>query len=299
MTGLVLVTGGAGFIGHHLVKALVAQGRSVRVIDDLSTGWRVPGPCAQFMKADVTERAREAVEGVELVYHLAANPSIANSMDNPRHSKSDSEATRAILVAAAAAKVRKVIFASSCSIYGDLTNKGPQSPYAQSKLDGENYCRKFEREGRIKAPVLRLFNVYGPGQSEEGTFVIPSMLKRLMEKKPVEITGDGHQTRDFIYIDDVIRAFIRSEWAALPEPVDVGTGKAISIHELALMVKEITGGGLRIEKSPSRPGESRHAEADPRLLARELGIWNPTALSVGLGKTFDWMKKNQLERVRS
>ena len=213
---LQVVTGGAGFIGSHLVRSLVAQALPVRVVDDLSSGSAANVPSeVEFVKADVVDAAEEAVRGAEVVYHLAAQVSVPKSVEDPRGShRATAESLIAVLDAARKAGVKRVVYASSSAVYGDVPGlprretqvPAPMSPYAIAKLVGEQYAAWYAEHG-LETVVLRFFNVYGPGQDPASPYAaaIPRFLRLVKANEIVTVFGDGSQTRDFTYVADVVR----------------------------------------------------------------------------------------------
>jgi UDP-glucose 4-epimerase len=216
----VVVTGGAGFIGSHLAEALRAQGRRVRVVDNFSTGRRsnVP-PGAELLEGDVNDVAADAVRDASIVYHLVALPSVPRSLQFPLEShRTTAGSTLAVLESAERAGVRRVVFASSSAVYGDSpalplresAAPRPGSPYAAAKLAGELYCSSWSARGSLEAVSLRFFNVYGPRQDPDSPYaaVIPIFARKIREGKPMPVYGDGLQTRDFVYVADVVRGLL-------------------------------------------------------------------------------------------
>lgn len=293
----VVVTGGAGFIGSHLVRALLQRGRRVRVVDNFSTGSLDNLPAnVELVEGDVNDVADEAVDGAETVFHLAANPSVSFSVDHPEasyHAAADS--TGALLVASALAKtVKKFVLASSCSVYGDPEHPWPGSPYGVAKLAAEALCQEQLPIGNVSPVILRIFNAYGPGQSEKGSFVVPSFVRSALNDHPMVINDDGLQKRDFIYIDDVVKALLAAEKAPGGMPIDVGTGRETSILELAGHVAKATGyhtSANAIWRPDRRKGESRSAKADVSMMEGILGILETVPLEVGLVKTVESMRR--------
>src|SRR5438093_5417795 len=229
-----LVTGGAGFIGSHLVERLLALGHRVRVVDNLSTGSERNLAAVlrdiEFLRGDLRDPAtcRDAVAGVETVFHVAALPSVPRSLEDPWTSHDcNVNATLRLLIACAAARVRRVVYSSSSSAYGDTATLPkiedaeplPRSPYAVAKLAGEQYVLAFARAGTVEGVALRYFNVFGPRQDPNSPYaaVIPAFLSAAHEGRPVSLFGDGHQTRDFTYVDNVLAANILA--AAAPARV--------------------------------------------------------------------------------
>jgi len=299
----ILVTGGAGFIGSHIVEALSAD-NEVLVIDDLTTGKRgnLEGMDAEVIVASVrdAEKVRSAMEGVDYVFHHAAIASVPKSVDDPIASNQVNVCgTLRVLNEARAAKVRKVVFASSSAVYGntpsDLKREedlpDPISPYAVTKLTGELYCRNFWLNYGLPTCSLRYFNVYGPRQDPSSDYaaVVPRFISAARAGKPLTIFGDGEQTRDFIFVRDVVRANIL---AALDEghngeAFNIACQERISVNQLAsLVLMEM---GLReegmIEHRAERKGDVRHSLADIGKARRDLGFVPAYDIRKGLSLT--------------
>ncbi len=299
----ILVTGGAGFIGSHIVEALSAD-NEVLVIDDLTTGKRgnLEGMDAEVIVASVrdAEKVRSAMEGVDYVFHHAAIASVPKSVDDPIASNQVNVCgTLRVLNEARAAKVRKVVFASSSAVYGntpsDLKREedlpDPISPYAVTKLTGELYCRNFWLNYGLPTCSLRYFNVYGPRQDPSSDYaaVVPRFISAARAGKPLTIFGDGEQTRDFIFVRDVVRANIL---AALDEghngeAFNIACQERVSVNQLAsLVLMEM---GLReegmIEHRAERKGDVRHSLADIGKARRDLGFVPAYDIREGLSLT--------------
>jgi UDP-glucose 4-epimerase len=306
----VLVTGGAGFIGSNLVHALAAAGETVRVLDDFSTGRAENlagvGGRVEVMEGDVRDqdRVRRAVAGVEVVYHLAALPSVARSVADPRASHSvNADGTLNLLLAARDAGVRRLVYASSSSVYGDTPvlpkheamPVSPRSPYAAAKLAGEAYCRALACVYPLETVSLRFFNVFGPRQDPQSQYaaVVPLFITRMLAGLPAEITGDGGQTRDFTYVANVVEA-CRLAAAAGPEAsgeaMNVGCNDRISVLELARIVGELTGASIDPVFVPRRPGDVRDSQADISKAARLIGYRPRVSVREGLAATVDWLR---------
>ncbi|HXG60036.1 MAG TPA: NAD-dependent epimerase/dehydratase family protein [Planctomycetota bacterium] len=298
-TPLDVVTGGAGFIGSHLVEALLAAGRRVRVVDDLSTGRRERVPAgAEFLPADVNDAAGAAVRGAEVVYHLAALPSVPRSVERPLEShRATAQGTMAILEASARAGVRRVVFAGSSSVYGDTATlpkredmpPRPLSPYAAAKLAGEMYARAFAALGRVEAVCLRFFNVYGPRQDPDSPYaaVIPVFLRRAREGRPFPIYGDGLQTRDFTFVGDVVEGILAAGRApgVSGRVYNIAAGRPVSVRDLARVLAAILGVPDAVEARPPRPGDIRDSWADVSAARRDLGFAPRVPLEEGLRRT--------------
>jgi UDP-glucose 4-epimerase len=301
-----LVTGGAGFIGSNLVDRLLAGGAEVRVLDNLSTGFRESVPDdAELFQGDIRdeEAVRAAVAGVEVVFHFAAHRAVLQSVENPLSTDlANTHGTLLVLKAAQDASVRRVVAASSSSVYGgakelptpESAPLTPRSPYAVSKLAGEHYCRVWHELFELETVALRYFNVYGPRQRPDSAYaaVIPLFTHALRTGARPVVHGDGLQSRSFAYVDDVVAANI----AAAAAPAELCSGKAYNIagdtsYTLLELLDEL-GGILGVEIDPEhtapRAGDIRHSRADVSAAARDLG-WRPTVgLSDGLRRTVDW-----------
>jgi nucleoside-diphosphate-sugar epimerase len=280
----VVVTGGAGFIGSNLVKALVEKDFDVHVIDNLSAGQRERvNPKATLHVVDVRSRAEiePVISGATFVFHLAALPKVQYSIEHPEESNDvNATGTMNVLIAAQKAGVKKVVYSASSAVYGDQETMPlhedlpaqPKSPYGLQKYVGELMCKTWSAVYGLPTVCLRYFNVYGPGQSEEGAYalVIARFLKQKREGKPMTITGDGEQSRDFVSVHDIVRANImaaESQRVGRGESINIGSGKSYSVNTIARMI-----GGLT-EFVPARL-EPRHSLAD-NSKARELIGWEP------------------------
>lgn len=298
-TALDVVTGGAGFIGSHLAEALLGSGRRVRVVDNLATGRRERVPAgAELLVADVNEAAEEAVRGAEVVYHLAALPSVPRSVERPLEShRATAQGTMAVLEASARAGVRRVVFASSSSVYGDTPflpkredlPPRPLSPYAAAKLAGEFYARTFAALGKLETVCLRFFNVYGPRQDPDSPYaaVIPIFLGRAREGRPFPVYGDGLQTRDFTFVEDVVAGVLAA--GRVPgisgRVYNIAAGRPICVRDLARAVARLFGAPDAVEPRPPRPGDIRDSWADVSAARRDLGFAARVALEEGLRRT--------------
>ncbi|MDO8529796.1 MAG: SDR family NAD(P)-dependent oxidoreductase [bacterium] len=296
-----LVTGGAGFIGSNLVDALVAEGHQVVVIDNLVSGKKENvNPKADFYQLDICdfEKIRPLFEGVDFVFHLAAIPRVPISVQKPiETSQVNIMGTINVFKAAAEAKVSRVVFASSSSVYGNQKDSSfketmvpnPLSPYALQKLVGEQVAKLFTNLYNIPIISLRYFNIYGPRIDFDSDYglVVGKFLQQSGQKKPLTIFGDGQQTRAFIYIDDIVRANIKameSKKIVGGEVINIGQEKAYSVNHLAQLI------GGQVQHLPPRVGDALHTLADITL-ARELLGWEPeTEFEAGIQKTKEWFK---------
>lgn len=309
-----LVTGGAGFIGSHIVEYLLNHGaRKVRVIDNLATGFKynidpfLNHAAYEFVEDDVTDlnTCKRVCEGIDYVNHQAALGSVPRSIENPLVThNSNANGFLNILISARDAGVKKFIFASSSSVYGDAPqlpkkeeNTGnPLSPYAVTKVIDELYGRVFCHTYGIKTIGLRYFNVFGPRQDPSGPYaaVIPLMFQAMMENKSPVIHGDGEQTRDFTFVKNAVQANIKAMFCenenAFGEVFNVAVGERVSVNELFKLIAEITAfKGQPIHKEP-RAGDVRHSLADISK-AKNILDYNPQIkIKEGLERTFEWFK---------
>jgi len=298
----ILVTGGAGFIGSHLVDRLIKENHKVIVIDNLTTGKEENiNPQAEFYNLDIYdfEKIKPLFEKIDFVFHLAAIPQILVSIKDPvGTSKVNILGTINVFKAAIEAKVKRVIFASSSSVYGNQEKlplkenmrPNPVNPYALQKLVGEQFAKLFTKLYGIPIISLRYFNVYGPriNINSDYSSVIGKFLKQKAEGKPLTIFGNGEQTRDFCYIDDVVDATIKamkSKKLKGGEVINIGSGKSYSINYLADLI-----GGKRKYLAP-REGDVKHTQADITL-AKKLLTWQPkVSFEEGLRRVKEWFKK--------
>lgn len=303
----VVVTGGAGFIGSTLVDALLASGDSVQAVDDLSSGVANDvAPGADLVVADAADAAAlaPAFEGAEVVYHLAAHRAVHRSVDHPLTTdRANTHGTLAVLVAAREAGVRRVVYASSSSIYGLATQlptpesvpPRPRSPYAVSKLAGEQYCQVFTELYGIETIALRYFNVYGPRQRPGGAYatVVPLFIDALRRGRSPELHGDGSQSRDFTFVADAVEATIRAGVAAAARCAggvyNVAGGVEHTLTEVLTVLGEMLGVDLPAAHGPRRLGDVDRTFADITAAGRDLD-WKPVVgLREGLARTIAWM----------
>jgi len=280
----VVVTGGAGFIGSHLVDALVARGLRVRVVDNFTTGRRESlNPAAELLTADIRDATTlpPAFAGADCVFHTAALPRVMVSIEHPVETHmTNVVGTLNVLVAARDSGVRRVVYSGSSSVYGDqpilpLTESmapNPLNPYALQKLTGEQYTRIFHKLFGLETVTLRYFNVYGPRMATEGAYVtvLSVFLHQKRAGEPLTIYGDGAQTRDFTHVDDVVRAncLAMEAPAADGRAINIGRGRNLSVNRIAELI-----GGPTVHLAP-RPGDARHTLADISQ-AREILGWEP------------------------
>ncbi len=309
----VLVTGGAGFIGSHLVDRLAGQ-NLVSVLDDLSTGSlqnlaSAPGE-VHVKKGSVLQPKvlSAAMKGRDVVYHLAAKTSVPESVQKPQdYWRTNVEGTLNVLKAAVDAGARRVVFASSAAVYGNVdgtptveTQKpAPASPYATTKMVGEFACEEIASLKGIETVVLRIFNVYGPRQPTRSSYasVIPTFCAAVAANRPIEIHGDGQQTRDFLYIGDLAEALeLAGDKGVAGETFNVGSGTATSVADVANVLSEITNAPVRATRKEPRPGDVRHSQADIGKAAARLGFTPRTSLRDGMEKTLAYFRAAEAAR---
>ena len=301
----ILVTGGAGFIGSHLVDSLVKAGHQVLVIDDLSFGKKeYVHSQAELIQLDIREESLEKIVldfAPEVVYHLAAQKNVRASIENPRlDAEINILGALNVLQAAIKASVKKFIFASSCGIYGEASSfpidesaeEKPLSPYILNKLVFERYLQ-IVAEGKINWAALRMANIYGPRQDPYGEAgVISIFLNNAIAVKPIYVFGDGLQTRDFVYVEDAVNAFM----ALLKTGqgiYNVGTGQESSLLDLLDKIKKVSGLELEVEHQAAIAGEVRRSVLDSNRIKTECH-WQPNFdLTQGLNFTYQWFKENR------
>ncbi len=299
----VVVTGGAGFIGSHLAEELARRDYRVIILDDLSTG-KVENiedllgkENVEFIKGSITDLPllRELFRGVDYVFHQAALPSVPRSIENPQATHEvNVSGTLNVLLAARENSIKKVLYTSSSSVYGDIPTlpkkedmvPHPLSPYAVTKLAGEYYCQVFHQVYGLPTVCLRYFNVYGPRQDPNSQYaaVIPSFIKRALEGNPPIIFGDGEQTRDFTFVKDAVEASILAVESDARGLFNIAQGERITINELARLVISIVGENMEPVHQELRPGDIRHSLADISL-ARAFGYEPRCSLKEGLRET--------------
>lgn len=307
----ILVTGGAGFIGSHLVRALVSRGERVRVLDDLSSGSRevLDGLDVELIEADVCDRAAvsRACRGVRAVFHQAAMVSVPQSLAEPERSFAvNAGATLQLLQALRDAGGERLVFAASSAAYGDTESlpkvesmvPSPLSPYAAGKVAGEHLLAVWGRCFGLRTVSLRYFNIFGPGQRDDSPYtgVIAIFARALLEGRRPTIFGDGEQTRDFTYVDNVVAANLAALEREL-EPgvvINVGAGERISLNQLYRAMTQILGSSLEPHYAAPRGGDVRHSLASIERARTLLGFAPAVDWRTGLARTLDWYR----ERLR-
>jgi UDP-glucose 4-epimerase len=307
-----IVTGGAGFIGSALVRGLLAQGDgSVEVIDDLSTGrehnLKEVTQQITFHRADIRdfEAIRPIIDGADTVFHIAAIPSVPKSIDDPVPShESNIDGTFNVLRACVDGKVRKVVYAASSSAYGDTLvlpkvetmQPSPKSPYAAQKLMGEYYCSAFSSCYGLDATSLRFFNVYGPRQDPGSPYsgVISVFMTCLLQNISPTIYGDGEQTRDFTFIEDVVDLVIKTSKApgVAGKVFNAGNGDRYSLNQIWTLLQKIEGVSIPAKYGPPRAGDVRDSQADTTEAVRELGHAPRFSIEEGLRRTLEWYRES-------
>jgi UDP-glucose 4-epimerase len=304
-----LVTGGAGFIGSNIVAELVNRKERIRVLDNFSSGRRenlLPLlDRIELIEGDLTdlETVRGAVEGTDFVLHQGALPSIPRSIEHPIGSNNTNvSGTLNLLIAAKDAGVRRVVYASSSSVYGDSStlpkvetqNPSPLSPYAVSKLAGEHYCRVFYRIFGLETVILRYFNVFGTNQDPNSAYsaVIPKFVSRMLEKKSPVIFGDGLQSRDFTFVSNVVKANLMAAVSdsAVGETINVASGRAYSLLEMLAKINSVLGYETKPVFDVPKVGEIKHSLADITKAGKLLGYSPDVDFEEGLRRIILWMR---------
>lgn len=300
----VLITGGAGFIGSHIAEHFDGKA-NVRVLDNLRSGFKhnLSGFNAEFMEGSVTDikAVERAVKGIDYVFHLAAMISVPESMSKPIECvEINVNGMLNVLRASADAGVKKLCFSTSAAIYGDNPTvpkletmlPEPKSPYAITKLDGEYYCNMFTSEGWLKTACLRYFNVFGPRQDPASQYAaaIPIFVFKALRNEPITIFGDGEQTRDFIYVKDIVAANVHLATSEYTGVHNVAYGGQITINQLAKKIIAYTGSKSQIQYLPPRAGDVKHSRAAVDKLAAT-GFKPTSDFERGLEKTVDFFSK--------
>jgi len=301
----ILITGGAGFIGSHIAEHFQGSAE-IRVLDNLRTGSRenLAGLEHEFIEGSITDRAtvREAVQGVDYIFHLAALVSVPESMEKIEECiELNATGTITVLEEAARAGVKKLCFSSSAACYGDnpvvpkqeTMPPEPKSPYAVTKLDGEFYCGIFAQEGKLNTAAMRYFNVFGPRQNPNSAYAadVPIFIDRAVKNEPITIYGDGEQTRDFIFVKDIVAANV---FLAMNENCtgvfNVAYGGRMTINELAEKIIQLTGSASQIIHAPERAGDVRHSMASVEKITGA-GFKPAYSFENGLQKTIEYFNK--------
>jgi UDP-glucose 4-epimerase len=306
-----LITGGAGFIGSNIAEYLVGQGRSVRIFDNFSSGKRANvqsfADQAEIIEGDLRDpkSIQQGVKDVHYVLHLGAIPSVPRSVENPQATnEANITGTVNLLVAARDAGVKRVVFTSSSSVYGDTPTlpkredmpPSPLSPYAIQKITGEYYASVFWRLYGLETVSLRYFNVFGPRQDPQSQYaaVIPRFITAILRNQSPVIFGDGSQTRDFSHVENVIQANVLACEApkeALGQAFNIACGGRISLLDLVATVNKILGKNVKPQLDPARPGDILHSQADIAKAKKFLG-WNPVvSFPEGIAKTVAWYQR--------
>jgi UDP-glucose 4-epimerase len=308
LSGVALVTGGAGFIGSHIAAALIKSGARVRIIDNFSTGYRRNieeiGGDIDFVEGSVADEQSlsRALEDVELVFHEAAIPSVPRSVERPVETHEASiNATFSLLLAARDRKVRRLVYAASSSAYGEQPElpkredmrPAPLSPYAVAKLVGEYYCQVFSHVYGLETVSLRYFNVFGPRQDPGSQYsgVISRFMSALMNGEQAVIYGDGEQSRDFTYVSNVVRANLLAAESskAVGSVINIANGQRVTLNQLFEIMKETTGkSDAQVQYLPTRAGDVRDSLADLTQARTLLGYEPQVDLKEGLQMTLDW-----------
>lgn len=302
-----LVTGGCGFIGSHLVKALVKRGERVRVFDNCTTGKAENiadvADKIEFCSADLQDidAVSQAVEGIDYVFHQGALPSVARSVADPIVTNNvNINGTLNLLVASRDADVKRVVYAASSSAYGNRPKPiksedlppNPASPYALTKYVGECYCQIFTQLYGLETVALRYFNIFGPGQDSSSSYsaVIPLFISAYLNGEAPKIEGDGEQSRDFTYVANAVHANLLACHAegVAGEVFNVGCGERASINQLATLIGEMMESDTKPVYVAPRPGDVRHSLADIQKAKRLLGYEPQVDLKTGLRRTVDW-----------
>ncbi len=305
----IIVTGGAGFIGSNLVRALEKYNK-IKVIDNLSTGYLknikdlINNTQIEFIKGNINNLnfLQKTFKDVDYVFHLAAIPSVSRSIINPIKSNyTNINGTLNVLTAARDNNVKKVIYSSSSSVYGDtptlpkkeVMKPCPLSPYAVGKLTGEYYCQVFSEVYYLSTVCLRYFNVYGPQQDKQSEYaaVIPKFITLLLNNNSPVIFGDGEQTRDFTFVKDAVNANILAAESKETGIFNIAYGKRISINELAKVIMDIIGKQIKPKYKAPRSGDIRHSLADISKAKQKLGYVPKIEIKEGLEETITWFQK--------
>ena len=309
-----LVTGGAGFIGSNISRRLIKDGWQVRIVDNLSSGKRsnladLQGKI-EFIEADIASAdvASSAVKGIDVVFHHAAQISVPKSIDDPATTHRDcTDATFNLLLASRDNKVKRFILASSSAIYGDDPSQPkvetmlpkPISPYAVGKLAGEYYCSVFAKVFGLQTISLRYFNVFGPYQDPKSQYAaaIPAFVSLMLKGQQPTIYGDGEQTRDFTFIDNIVHANLLAAGVKQTngEVVNIASGTTVSVNQTISLIGEMIGKNIQPIYAPVRAGDVKHSSADTTLARQTLGFEPVVDFATGLKIAIDWYRKNLIQ----
>jgi nucleoside-diphosphate-sugar epimerase len=306
-----LVTGGAGFIGSNICKRLISQGCFVRVVDNLLTGKKSNLADVidkiEFIQADMgdSEVAQSAVKDIDVVLHQGALPSVPVSIDNPAATHQHCvNATFTLLLAARDAGIKRFVYAASSSAYGDTPTSpkvetmptSPLSPYAVAKLTGEYYCSVFYNIYGLETVSLRYFNVFGPYQDPASQYAaaIPAFVTAILKDEPPTIYGDGEQSRDFTYIDNVVGANLLAARASQTkgEVINIACGQAVTVNEIIDIINELLGKNVKPKYTDPRPGDLKHSLADITAAKELIGFEPTVSFRDGLKLAIDWYREN-------
>ena len=300
----VLITGGAGFIGSHIAEYFNGKAE-IRIFDNLRTGYKhnLDGLDVEFIEGDICDRAavKAAMHGVDYVFHLAAMVSVPESMFKPGECVDiNVHGLLNVLEEAAAAGVKKLCFSTSAAIYGDnpvvpkleTMIPEPKSPYAITKLDGEYYCNMFTREGKLQTACLRYFNVFGPRQDPKSAYAaaIPIFTAKAVANEDITIYGDGEQTRDFIYVKDIVEANVFMAMNDFTGVYNIAYGQKITINDLVKEIINVTGSKSKVVHLDERPGDVKHSMAGVEKLA-STGFKPKHSFAEGMEKTIAFFQK--------
>ena len=308
-----LVTGGAGFIGSNVCRRLVSQGCFVRVVDNLLTGKKsnLDGIIdkIEFIEADMGDKevAREVMRDIDVVLHQGALPSVPRSVEDPALThKHCVDATFTLLLAARDARIKRFVYASSSSAYGDSPTMPktetmvaePLSPYAAAKLAGEYYCKVFYTVFGLETISLRYFNIFGPYQDPTSQYAaaIPAFVTTILKDKRPTVYGDGQQSRDFTYVDNVVEANLLAARAkeTKGQVVNIACGKRVTINAIIELINELLGKDIKPTYAASRPGDVKHSLADIRLAKKVISYKPVVDFRAGLQKAIQWYRDNLL-----
>jgi len=306
-----LVTGGAGFIGSNICKELITQGCFVRIVDNLLTGKKSNLASVidkiDFIQADMgdAEVAQSAMKDIDVVLHQGALPSVPRSVDDPAAThKHCVDATFTLLLAARDAGIKRFVYAASSSAYGDTPRLPkvetmtpmPLSPYAAAKLVGEYYCSVFYEVFGLETISLRYFNVFGPHQDPASQYAaaIPAFVTAILKDKPPTIYGDGEQSRDFTYIDNVVEANLLAARAKQTkgEVINIACGEAITVNAIIALINELLGKNIKPNYTDPRPGDVKHSLADITLAEKLISYKTKVPFKQGLQKAIEWYREN-------